>query len=60
MWNRLDSMRGAGSIVRRAICNQSINMNKFGDISRLTSAVQVQTIVVGEKIKNYHRKTSEG
>jgi hypothetical protein len=54
-------MRGTGSIVRRAICNQSINMNKFCDIStRLTSAIQVQTIVAGEKIKNYHRKTSEG
>jgi hypothetical protein len=45
-------MRGAGSIVRRTICNQSINMNKFGDIStRLTSAIQVQTVVAREKIK---------
>ena len=45
-------MRGTDSIVRKAICNQSINMNKFCDISsRLTSAIQVQTIVAGEKVK---------
>ena len=53
-------MRGAGSIVRRAIYIQLMNMNKFSDISTtLTSAIQVQTIVAGEKIKGYHTETSE-